>query len=123
MKDGSKIDIECKSSIGDSAMWNGGIPKEEYFYIFTSKKFNDTTYLKGSSIITEDNQKALKIVKERCNEVRDLLNEELKDLLGSWTVGYLREMHYQVKIEKKWITHKDRKKREDEVINCMSVYL
>ena len=56
--------IECKSSQEPHPTYNGGRPKEEYIYIFTSGKINQTTIYYGKDVLN--------------NQVRDLYDELLR---------------------------------------------
>lgn len=41
--------LECKSSENDKITWNSGIPRNNFLYVFTSKKFNYSTLFFGQS--------------------------------------------------------------------------
>lgn len=56
--------IECKSSQEPYPTYNGGRPKEEYIYIFTSGKVNQTTIYYGKDVLND--------------QVRDLYDELLR---------------------------------------------
>ena len=56
--------IECKSSEEPHPTYNGGRPKEDYIYIFSSGKVNETTLYYGRDILND--------------QVRDLYDELLR---------------------------------------------
>ena len=45
--------IECKSSQESHPTYNGGRPKEEYIYIFSSGKVNQTTIFYGKDVLND----------------------------------------------------------------------
>jgi hypothetical protein len=51
--------IECKSSKGTKPTYNGGLPKKQYIYIFTSEKYNATTIFKGEDILSDSKRSLL----------------------------------------------------------------
>jgi len=46
--------IECKSSNKTYPVYNGGLPGEEYIYIFTSKETNETTIFYGKDVLKSE---------------------------------------------------------------------
>ena len=50
---GRTVDIECKSSKQTYPTYNGGLPKKGVVYIFSSKKYNDTTVFFADDIVSD----------------------------------------------------------------------
>ncbi len=48
------LNIECKSSKGHQPVYNGGLPKEGALYIFSSQKYNATTFFFGHDVCYHD---------------------------------------------------------------------
>ena len=73
--------IECKSSSEKtSPTYNSGGVKEDYLYVFCSKKPNQTTIYKGSSVITTE---VLTLIEDYIKEARErdeVFNAKLKEL-------------------------------------------
>ena len=118
--------IECKSSQEPHPTYNGGRPKEEYIYIFTSGKINQTTIYYGKDVLN--------------NQVRDLYDELLrkneenykwfKSQLGLVDNDrgfdyYERHMYTQSGGAEftNYFTHKDRKICEENVLQSILTIL
>jgi|TARA_R110002126_G_scaffold57832_1_gene153075 hypothetical protein len=72
--------VECKSGNKNAPMYNGGLPKIGYIYLFCSKKSNETTMYLGDDIV---NTKQRKIIDEFEKESEKLvveLNKKLRSL-------------------------------------------
>jgi len=111
--------FEAKSSSQTHPTFNGGLPKEQYIYVFSSKKYNDTTVFLG---------------KDAVNEVkRDLFGDLVDELWGvvnkyqemdAWQDDdrgfdfYMRSMFIQSGGASKtdYFKHADRKQTEKNVI-------
>ena len=52
LKNGNTVDIECKSSKQTYPTYNGGLPKKGVVYIFSSKRYNETTVFFADDIVT-----------------------------------------------------------------------
>jgi hypothetical protein len=50
--EGKTYDIECKSSKQAHPTYNGGLPKEGVIYIFSSKKYNETTIFFAEDVVS-----------------------------------------------------------------------
>ena len=64
--------IECKSSKKDYPVYNSGLPKQDYIYIFSSMKENKTVTFLGSDIVTKTFIKNLK-------KLTDAIDNSIKD--------------------------------------------
>ena len=51
LKNGKTVDIECKSSKQTYPTYNGGLPKKGVVYIFSSKRYNETTIFFADDIV------------------------------------------------------------------------
>lgn len=113
--------IECKSAKGDKPMYNGGFPKENYIYVFTSEKYNSTTVYLGQDIIPNEMREIMnKFLKKAGVLVKDL-NNELKNTKDNTAgVSYIIRNMYQHSGGAKWnnyFTHELRGKREQNVLD------
>ncbi len=52
--DGDLHFIECKSAKGNKPMYNSGIPKEKYIYVFCSEKHDETTIYRGAHVCSPE---------------------------------------------------------------------
>ena len=77
---GKVVPVEAKSSkTSYSPTYNSGGVKAGYFYVFCCQLTDETTIFKGSSIISESQQKLLdEYIKEEKTRVK-VLNEKLKE--------------------------------------------
>ena len=66
---GKDIPIECKSSKGHFPMYNGGLPKVGVVYIFSSKKYNETTVYRSEDVVSDTKRKAFQNLIEDVNSV------------------------------------------------------
>ncbi len=114
------INLECKSNQNAKPMYNSGRPHRGGLYVFTSKKYNETTLFWGDDILTEQK-----------HDLYDRMLLECKDVvlryqsLPEWQDDprgfdfYLREMYIQSGSAEKtdYFTHKDRHTCEQNVFN------
>lgn len=113
--------IECKSAKGAEPMYNSGFPKENYIYVFTSKKYNSTIVYLGQDIISNGMRETMnKFLKKIVPQVKDL-NNELKNTKDN-TAGvsyFLRNMYQHAGGAKynDYFTHELRDKRIQNVLN------
>lgn len=117
---GRVVDIECKSSKQAYPTYNGGLPKENVVYIFSSKKYNETTIFFADDV-----------VKKRKRELFACLIEELNDVLKKYQAlpewqdddrgfdFYIRNMFTQSGgwTRTNYFKHKDRQLCEQNVLN------
>jgi len=79
LNDKKLLFLECKSSTTTlQPTYNSGGVKSAYLYVFCSKKTNQTTIFKGSSVITLEQQR---LIDEHIKEARQrdaILNEKLQ---------------------------------------------
>lgn len=115
--------IECKTSKGATPVYNGGLPKSDYIYIFSSMKYNETTIYYGRDILSDDTRKEyLELIKE----LRKVLDRHKKRIIDSdkYVRGfsfYIRNMYTQQGRANKtdYFQHADRKKCESNVLNSV----
>jgi len=117
---GKTVDIECKSSKQEYPTYNGGLPKEGVVYIFSSKKYNETTIFFADDVVT--------------NSKRDLYDQLLEEFdtvlqkyrsLPEWKEDargfdfYMRAMYTQSggKDKKNYFTHDERTDCEQRVLD------
>ena len=53
LSDGSTVDVECKSSKQAYPTYNGGLPKKGVVYVFSSKKYNETTVYFAEDVVSD----------------------------------------------------------------------
>ena len=119
LDNGRTVDIECKSSKQTYPTYNGGLPKKGVVYIFSSKRYNDTTIFFADDIVSDTKRDLYRGLLHRLNEV---LVEYQED--EDWKADergfdfYIRNMYVQNGAGKKdYFTHTDRKRCEENVLN------
>lgn len=89
--------IECKSAKQNHPMYNGGLPKENYIYLFCSEKSDETTMYMGSDVLHEN---VREVTDEYTTKIK-ALEQELNGILSAMpenTRGfsyYARHMYTQ----------------------------
>ena len=116
------LGIEAKSSKNAKPMYNSGGVKNEYLYIFCSKKYNQTTLYWGKDIITQEQQDTLVQLHALQKQIEILKNKllEQQDTQGRGWSYYTRPMLQQSGAAEKtdYFIHRDRKKCEENVLAC-----
>jgi len=118
LKNGKTVDIECKSSKQTYPTYNGGLPKEGVVYIFSSKRYNETTVFFAEDIVTEKKRNQLSNVVEELNSVlqKHRNSPDWDDPRG--LDFYIRNMYVQNGAGKKdYFKHNDRERCEQNVLN------
>ena len=118
LKNGKTVDIECKSSEQTYPTYNGGLPKEGVVYIFSSKRYNETTVFFAEDIVTEKKRNQLSNVVEELNSVlqKHRNSPDWDDPRG--LDFYIRNMYVQNGAGKKdYFKHNDRERCEQNVLN------
>jgi hypothetical protein len=120
---GKQYNIECKTSKGATPVYNGGLPKPDYIYIFSSQKYNETTIYYGRDILSDNTRK------EFSNLVADLrktLDRYKKKIVDSdrhvrGFSFYIRNMYTQAGTSDKtdYFYHADRQKCEARVLDSV----
>ena len=54
LDNGKTVDIECKSSQQTYPTYNGGLPKRGVIYIFSSKRYNETSIFFAEDVVFDD---------------------------------------------------------------------
>lgn len=116
--------IECKSAEGYKPVYNSGLPKRGYIYIFCSKKANETTVYMGEDIVSDAQRALLQEYEEKQASLTRELNEGLRklDSLQRGVDFYLRPMYNQSggKERTNYFTHQNRNSSEEKVLNYVS---
>jgi hypothetical protein len=114
--------IECKSSKTTHPTYNGGLPKEEYIYIFTSKVTNQTTIFYGKDVVSLEKRE---LYLELLVELNEILHKyqnmpQWKDDSRGFDY-YIRNMYTQSGGSEKtnYFTHKQRLICEQNVLNSI----
>jgi hypothetical protein len=117
---GKFVIIEAKSGNGVCPAWNGGLPKKDAIYIFSSGKYNKTTVFLGQDVMTDEYSFKL-------HEIHDQLqglSKQMATLLNPLDVHnrgfghYVRSKFEQGGGKEKvdYFKHKDRSKCEQNVL-------
>lgn len=123
VNDNGKIyQLECKSvNKGVKPIYNGGLPREDYIYIFCSGKYNKTTIYLGKDIVPNEVRDIYERLLKELNIVLDKYKDEFINCKANDRgFGYfLRHMYIQAgKAEKtNYFSHKDRNICEQNVLN------
>ena len=119
LDDGKTVDIECKSSKGTFPTYNGGLPKKGVVYIFSSKKYNETTIYFADDIVSDTKRELYYGLITELNSILKVY--QMDDEWQSDERGfdfYIRNMYTQTGVGKKdYFTHKDRQRCEENVLN------
>ena len=115
-----RYDIEAKSSKGHYPMYNGGLPKKGYYYIFSSKKYNETTIFKSEDVVSDSKRTAYDDLLEELDSVLQKFRatDEWKDDARGFDF-YIRNMYTQSggKDKVNYFTHEQRKVCEENILN------
>ena len=117
---GKTYDVECKSSKEAYPVYNGGLPKEGVIYVFSSKKYNETTLFFAEDVVSE---KKRELYKKLIADLRTTLKEYQE--MPEWQDPdrgfdfYIRNMFTQSggKDKTDYFTHSRRGFCEDRVVN------
>lgn len=117
---GKKYDIECKSSKQAYPTYNGGLPKKGVIYVFSSKKYNETTVFFADDVVSDVKRDLYAEFLEKQNALLQeyrAMEEWQEDLRGF--DFYCRAMYIQSggKTKTDYFTHADRRYCEDRVLN------
>ena len=117
LDNGRTVDIECKSSKQTYPTYNGGLPKEGVVYIFSSKRYNDTTVFFAQDVVFDATRQWLEetidAIQETLDQRRKFKPEDSRGL-----DFYVRNMFVQNGAGKKdYFTHNDRERCEQNVLN------
>lgn len=120
LPNGRVVDIECKSSKQAYPTYNGGLPKHEVVYIFSSKKYNETTIFFSGDVVNKRKRELFSCLIEELNEVLHKYQS-----LPEWQDDdrgfdfYIRNMFVQSGGWRRtnYFKHKDRQLCEQNVLN------
>ena len=119
LPNGKTVDIECKSSKQTFPTYNGGLPKEGVVYIFSSKKYNETTIFFADDVVSKKKRKQFEQLVEELNSVLKLhqMDEEWQNDSRGFDF-YIRNMYVQTGSGKKdYFKHSERQSCEQNVLN------
>tara|TARA_B100000131_G_scaffold248407_1_gene241539 strand:+ start:122 stop:649 length:528 start_codon:yes stop_codon:yes gene_type:complete len=118
LDNGRTVDIECKSSKQTYPTYNGGLPKKGVVYIFSSKRYNDTTVFFAEDVVTDKKREQLSNLVEELNSVLKLHQQDPDWEDDRGFDFYIRNMYVQNGAGKKdYFTHNDRERCEQKVLN------
>lgn len=117
---GYVIALEAKSCKDQKPLYNSAGIKNDYIYIFCSKKHNATTFYWGRDIITPEQQETLSELFRLQKEIEEVQNKLLneQDTNGRGIFYYTRAMIGQHGGAEKtdYFTHNDRVRCEENVL-------
>ena len=117
LDDGSTQDIECKSSKQTYPTYNGGLPKKGVVYIFSSKKYNETTVFLAEDVVHDDTRQWLEETIDALQETLDQ-RRKIKPEDSRGLDFYIRNMFVQNGTGKKdYFKHEQREFCEQRVLN------
>tara|TARA_R100000005_G_scaffold83495_1_gene51317 strand:+ start:113 stop:643 length:531 start_codon:yes stop_codon:yes gene_type:complete len=119
LPNGKKVDIECKSSKQAYPTYNGGLPKEGVVYIFSSKKYDETTIFFADDVVSAKKRKQFAVLVEELNSVLKVhqMDEEWQEDSRGFDF-YIRNMYVQNGAGKKdYFKHEERQQCESNVLN------
>jgi hypothetical protein len=119
LADGKTVDIECKSSKQTYPTYNGGLPKEGVVYIFSSKKYDQTTIFFADDVVSAKKREQFAVLVEELNSVLKIhqMDEEWQEDSRGFDF-YIRNMYVQNGAGKKdYFRHKERQQCESNVLN------
>ena len=89
--------VECKSGKSNNPMYNGGLPKIGYIYLFCSEKSNQSTMYLGDDIVNTEQREVIEQFITESEKLVDELNDKLKalDTQGRGMSYYQRHMWSQ----------------------------
>jgi len=116
---GKTLDIECKSSKQTFPTFNGGLPKKGVVYIFSSKKYDETTVFFADDIVNDKKRELYANLTEELNSVLKMyqMDEDWQSDSRGFDF-YIRNMYIQTGAGKKdYFKHSDRQLCESNVLN------
>lgn len=120
---------EDKSSKGASPTYNGGLPKQDCLYVFTSQKHDKTTIFRGKDIITKERQQLLLDHHKTLAKLTDEFNKQLNALDDPCKRGftyYVRAMYNQVcshlECSNDYFLHPQRDEIEKRIVNWIEEF-
>ena len=117
-KAGKLYFIECKSAKGGTPMYNSGVPKAQYIYVFCSKKYDETTVYWGADVLPSREER---LIQEHIAAAR-ARDEEFNKVMKGNNYGisyYTRPMiqHKGTKEIKDYFLNPNRRKFEQRVLD------
>jgi hypothetical protein len=114
--------IECKSVTTEGTpVYNSGLPKKDYIYVFSSKKYDETTVYLGKDVAGDTVamilEQANQEIKARCNEVTQQLREVRENTHGLGIYARPMYQHYGSSTKKDYFTHSRRRELEQNVLD------
>ena len=119
LSSGKHVDIECKSSKQTYPTYNGGLPKEGVVYIFSSKRYNDTTIFFADDVVSPQKREKFATLIDELNAVLKLhqADDEWQEDSRGFDF-YIRNMYVQSgKGKKDYFKHAERQLCESNVLN------
>jgi hypothetical protein len=114
--------IECKSVTKEGTpVYNSGLPKKDYIYVFSSKKYDETTVYLGRDVARDTVamilEQANKDIKARCNEVTEQLRQVGENTHGLGIYARPMYQHYGSNKKKDYFKNSRREELEQNVLD------
>ena len=114
-EEGNLFYIELKSSKQEKITWNGGWPKDNFIYLFSTEKHNSQTIFMGSDCWQSEDRTLLLEHAKKLKELTDTFNKSLK---GKQTY-YTRNMFND---NEKYYSRTGRKEYEKKVFDYVNSF-
>ena len=120
---------EDKSSKDGKPLYNGGLPKLDCLYVFTSKKHNETTIFRGKDIISKEKRDRLLAHHEALRKLDEKFNEYEKNQEDKFNRGFIfytramydqRSSHLPKGISNDYFLHPQREDIKKKIINWIT---
>ena len=120
---------EDKSSKEGKPVYNGGLPKLDCLYVFTSKKHNKTTIFRGKDIITKEKRDRLLSHHEAHRKLDEEFNKNEKNQEDEFNRGFIfytramydqRSSHLPKGISNDYFLHPQREEIEKKIIKWIT---
>lgn len=111
--------LECKSGKNNKPMFNSGLPKKGYIYLFCSEKSNQSTMFLGEDIVNDLQREIIEEYNKAQKQIVEELNRKLaeNDAQKRGIIYYERNMWNQAGGKEKadYFTHESRAQCEQNV--------
>jgi hypothetical protein len=114
--------IECKSVIKEGTpLYNSGLPKKDYIYVFSSKKYNETTVYLGRDVaedaVARILEQANQQIKSICKGVSNQLRHMSENTHGLGIYARPMYQHYGSNAKKDYFKNSRRNELEQNVLD------
>ena len=114
------ISLECKSSAKAKPTYNSGLPKKGVIYIFSSKKYNETTIYYADDVVSDEMRETYDaLIADLDKVVKEFQNKLIVKRCTRGFNFYMRAMYTQAGewMVTDYFKHKNREMCEQNVLN------